>query len=127
MASSVSFQVKDDARSGLSLRRLRHRGPECFSPQTTELHCPGAKTDTSALFICCRHAARVCVCCACVAFNHRYVFHLSVEKEPELPFYLPAVQGCRSVDEFQCLNRIEEGTYGVVYRAKDKTKGFYMI
>uniref|UniRef100_A0A663LUY6 cyclin-dependent kinase n=1 Tax=Athene cunicularia TaxID=194338 RepID=A0A663LUY6_ATHCN len=29
-------------------------------------------------------------------------------------------QGCRSVEEFQCLNRIEEGTYGVVYRAKDK-------
>ncbi|KAL8198451.1 UNVERIFIED_CONTAM: Cyclin-dependent kinase 11B [Gekko kuhli] len=28
--------------------------------------------------------------------------------------------GCRSVEEFQCLNRIEEGTYGVVYRAKDK-------
>lgn len=29
-------------------------------------------------------------------------------------------KGCRSVEEFQCLNRIEEGTYGVVYRAKDK-------
>ncbi|KAM4703999.1 cyclin-dependent kinase 11B isoform 3-T3 [Rhinophrynus dorsalis] len=38
----------------------------------------------------------------------------------ELPKYLPALQGCRSVEEFQCLNRIEEGTYGVVYRAKDK-------
>lgn len=40
--------------------------------------------------------------------------------KPKLPYYLPAIQGCRSVDEFQCLNRIEEGTYGVVYRAKDK-------
>nr|CAD7445799.1 unnamed protein product [Timema bartmani] len=86
-------------------------------------------------------------------------------EEDELPPYLPAIQGCRSVDEFQCLNRagapqwssgqrvpgyrsrylgfnprlfqnvsakqcfcngvklnlmrIEEGTYGVVYRAKD--------
>lgn len=30
------------------------------------------------------------------------------------------MQGCRSVEEFFCLNRIEEGTYGVVYRAKDK-------
>lgn len=30
------------------------------------------------------------------------------------------VAGCRSVEEFQCLNRIEEGTYGVVYRARDK-------
>ncbi|XP_042906651.1 cyclin-dependent kinase 11B isoform X1 [Parasteatoda tepidariorum] len=37
-----------------------------------------------------------------------------------LPTYLPAIQGCRSVEEFSCLNRIEEGTYGVVYRAKDK-------
>ncbi|KAL6266441.1 hypothetical protein P5V15_003291 [Pogonomyrmex californicus] len=42
------------------------------------------------------------------------------EVEPELPPYLPAIQGCRSVEEFQCLNRIEEGTYGVVYRARDK-------
>lgn len=41
-------------------------------------------------------------------------------KEEELPSYFPALQGCRSVEEFQCLNRIEEGTYGVVYRAKDK-------
>ncbi|MBN3282742.1 CD11B kinase, partial [Polyodon spathula] len=44
----------------------------------------------------------------------------SVELKKELPKYLPALQGCRSVEEFQCLNRIEEGTYGVVYRAKDK-------
>ncbi|XP_060529144.1 serine/threonine-protein kinase PITSLRE isoform X2 [Cylas formicarius] len=46
------------------------------------------------------------------------------EKKPiiddDLPPYYPAVQGCRSVEEFQCLNRIEEGTYGVVYRARDK-------
>ncbi|AWP09308.1 putative cyclin-dependent kinase 11B-like [Scophthalmus maximus] len=42
------------------------------------------------------------------------------EQKKELPKYLPALQGCRSVEEFQCLNRIEEGTYGVVYRAKDK-------
>ncbi|RDD41238.1 Cyclin-dependent kinase 11B [Trichoplax sp. H2] len=41
------------------------------------------------------------------------------EKEAELPPYLPAVQGCRSVEAFEWLNRIEEGTYGVVYRAKD--------
>jgi cell division cycle 2-like len=42
------------------------------------------------------------------------------EKEEELPPFYPALQGCRSVEEFQCLNRIEEGTYGVVYRARDK-------
>lgn len=38
-----------------------------------------------------------------------------------------AFQGCRSVEEFQCLNRIEEGTYGVVYRAKDKKTGVYSV
>lgn len=42
------------------------------------------------------------------------------EEDDGLPPYLPAIQGCRSVEEFQCLNRIEEGTYGVVYRARDK-------
>ncbi|XP_050304838.1 serine/threonine-protein kinase PITSLRE isoform X2 [Anthonomus grandis grandis] len=42
------------------------------------------------------------------------------EIDVDLPPYYPAVQGCRSVEEFQCLNRIEEGTYGVVYRARDK-------
>ncbi|KAK9934430.1 hypothetical protein M0R45_021575 [Rubus argutus] len=30
------------------------------------------------------------------------------------------LQGCRSVDEFERLNKIDEGTYGVVYRAQDK-------
>lgn len=34
----------------------------------------------------------------------------------KFPPYYPGIQGCRSVAEFQCLNRIEEGTYGVVYR-----------
>ncbi|CAG2198954.1 CDC2L [Mytilus edulis] len=43
-----------------------------------------------------------------------------VELLPDLPPYFPAIQGCRNVEEFQCLNRIEEGAYGVVYRAKDK-------
>eukprot|EP00088_Acartia_fossae_P048257 TRINITY_DN5263_c0_g1_i1.p1 TRINITY_DN5263_c0_g1~~TRINITY_DN5263_c0_g1_i1.p1 ORF type:complete len:645 (-),score=213.78 TRINITY_DN5263_c0_g1_i1:409-2310(-) len=37
----------------------------------------------------------------------------------ELPPYLPSVHGCRNVAEFKCLNKIEEGTYGVVYRAMD--------
>lgn len=42
--------------------------------------------------------------------------------KPALPPYYPAIQGCRNVDEFKCLNRIEEGTYGVVYRAEDLKK-----
>ncbi|KAF5273978.1 hypothetical protein FQA39_LY01094 [Lamprigera yunnana] len=44
----------------------------------------------------------------------------TIEIDKDLPPYYPAIQGCRSVEEFQCLNRIEEGTYGVVYRARDK-------
>lgn len=33
------------------------------------------------------------------------------------------LHGCRSVDEFERLNKIDEGTYGVVYRARDKLTG----
>ncbi|KAG8365936.1 hypothetical protein BUALT_Bualt17G0023800 [Buddleja alternifolia] len=33
------------------------------------------------------------------------------------------LRGCRSVDEFDRLNKIDEGTYGVVFRAKDKKTG----
>uniref|UniRef100_A0A914W281 cyclin-dependent kinase n=1 Tax=Plectus sambesii TaxID=2011161 RepID=A0A914W281_9BILA len=42
------------------------------------------------------------------------------EDEEDLPIYFPGISGCRSVEEFHCLNRIEEGTFGVVYRAKEK-------
>uniref|UniRef100_A0A914EAY7 cyclin-dependent kinase n=2 Tax=Acrobeloides nanus TaxID=290746 RepID=A0A914EAY7_9BILA len=38
----------------------------------------------------------------------------------KLPVYYPGISGCRNVSEFECLNRIEEGTFGVVYRAKEK-------
>jgi len=48
-----------------------------------------------------------------------------VPMKTKLPPYFPAIQGCRSVEEFNCLNRIEEGTYGVVYRAKDKKSGVW--
>lgn len=44
----------------------------------------------------------------------------TVDEQLESIPYFPSFQGCRSVDEFQCMNRIEEGTYGVVYRAKCK-------
>lgn len=33
------------------------------------------------------------------------------------------LQECRSVEEFERMNRISEGTYGVVYRAKEKSTG----
>ena len=48
------------------------------------------------------------------------------DEASKLPSYFPAIEGCRNVDEFLCLNRIEEGTYGVVYRAKDKKTSKYV-
>ena len=33
------------------------------------------------------------------------------------------LEGCRSVETFEYLNKIDEGAYGVVYRAKDKKTG----
>ena len=47
--------------------------------------------------------------------------------DPNLPTYYPALYGCRNVEEYEWLNRIEEGTYGVVYRAKDKRTGKCII
>lgn len=44
-------------------------------------------------------------------------------EEEQLPDYYPGLQGCRSVEEFKCLNRIAEGTYGIVFRAQDKRTG----
>ncbi|KAJ3412658.1 hypothetical protein HDV05_000408 [Chytridiales sp. JEL 0842] len=35
----------------------------------------------------------------------------------------PILAGCRSVDNYEKLNRIEEGSYGVVYRARDRNTG----
>jgi cell division cycle 2-like len=42
----------------------------------------------------------------------------------KLPVYYPGISGCRSVIEFECLNKISEGTFGIVYRAKEKRTGF---
>lgn len=47
----------------------------------------------------------------------------SREQIVETITYYCSVNGCRSVEEFECLNKIEEGAYGVVYRAKDKKSG----
>ena len=35
----------------------------------------------------------------------------------------PLLSSCRNVDDFEKLNRIEEGSYGIVYRARDKSNG----
>mmetsp|Transcript_21192 Transcript_21192/g.42060 ORF Transcript_21192/g.42060 Transcript_21192/m.42060 type:complete len:592 (+) Transcript_21192:83-1858(+) len=37
--------------------------------------------------------------------------------------YSPAFSGCRSVSRYQRLNEISRGTYGTVYRGKDKVSG----
>ncbi|KAJ3272749.1 hypothetical protein HDV01_005277 [Terramyces sp. JEL0728] len=35
----------------------------------------------------------------------------------------PGIRGCRNVELYEKLNRIEEGSYGIVYRAKEKSTG----
>lgn len=36
---------------------------------------------------------------------------------------IPLLEGCRSIECFEYLNKIDEGAYGVVYRAQDKASG----
>ncbi|KAL1216421.1 Cyclin-dependent kinase G-2 [Cardamine amara subsp. amara] len=52
-----------------------------------------------------------------------YVRHETPEPSGTPLRNINMLQGCRSVDEFERLNKIDEGTYGVVYRAKDKKTG----
>ncbi|KAI9138268.1 kinase-like domain-containing protein [Paraphysoderma sedebokerense] len=44
-------------------------------------------------------------------------------KIPPINKSFPILSSCRSVDNYEKLNRIEEGAYGVVYRAKDRNTG----
>jgi hypothetical protein len=39
------------------------------------------------------------------------------------PFEGPTIQACRLVDNYEKLNRIDEGSYGIVYRARDRETG----
>lgn len=46
------------------------------------------------------------------------------EEEPEIPLPEPSMlKECRSVELYERLNRISEGAYGVVYRAREKATG----
>ncbi|KAH0437576.1 hypothetical protein IEQ34_026215 [Dendrobium chrysotoxum] len=49
----------------------------------------------------------------------------NVPRSPYLPLRTeyPILQGCRSVNCYERLNQIEEGTYGVVFRARDRSTG----
>lgn len=47
----------------------------------------------------------------------------SVEKQPPSRHALPSLAGCRSVYCYERLNHIEEGSYGVVSRAREKDTG----
>ncbi|GMR36587.1 hypothetical protein PMAYCL1PPCAC_06782 [Pristionchus mayeri] len=38
----------------------------------------------------------------------------------QLPVYYPGISGCRNIAEYECMNRIEEGTFGVVYRGRNR-------
>lgn len=42
---------------------------------------------------------------------------------PAPPLQAPILAGCRHVDNYEKLNRIEEGAYGVVFRARDRATG----
>lgn len=46
-------------------------------------------------------------------------YHITV---PDVPQH-PVLTGCRSVENYEKLNRISEGSYGVVYRARDRITG----
>ncbi|KIY95492.1 cell division cycle 2-like protein [Monoraphidium neglectum] len=47
-----------------------------------------------------------------------------IERELEgRPFEKSMLEECRSVEEYEKLNRISEGTYGVVFRAREKKTG----
>lgn len=35
----------------------------------------------------------------------------------------PMLDGCRSIDEYEPLNKIDEGSYGIVFRAREKDTG----
>lgn len=41
---------------------------------------------------------------------------------PDVPQH-PVLMGCRSVENYEKLNRLAEGSYGVVYRARDRGTG----
>src|ERR1700733_9926980 len=44
-------------------------------------------------------------------------------QERIFPLEPPEILPCRNVDIFEKLNHIEEGTYGIVYRAREKATG----
>lgn len=56
-----------------------------------------------------------------IILPEKIVSKAQAKAETKGEFWRP--EPCRSVENYEKLNRIEEGTYGVVYRAKDKRTG----
>lgn len=56
---------------------------------------------------------------------HHTAAPTSQSRRPPVPprSRYPSIQGCRSIHEYERLNHIEEGSYGVVFRAREKATG----
>lgn len=48
---------------------------------------------------------------------------LKISDEGILQFNAPLIKSCRSVENYERLNHIEEGTYGVVFKGRDLVTG----
>jgi cell division cycle 2-like protein len=51
------------------------------------------------------------------------VRNVIMQTEKPAPKAYPYLRQCRHVDSFERLNHIEEGSYGIVFRARDKETG----
>jgi cell division cycle 2-like protein len=56
-------------------------------------------------------------------FIHSKRRKLSPLRERTFPIEPPNIRPCRNVDVYEKLNHIEEGTYGIVYRARENATG----
>ncbi|KAJ1410612.1 Serine/threonine-protein kinase, active site [Sesbania bispinosa] len=109
-ARAKSSESEERASLGRSSTGDDHPGIESEKDDYMEIDGQGCKSDTSG--------------------NPSYTDSedgddSSETPEPPAPPHrvVNMLQGCRSVDEFERLNKIDEGTYGVVYRARDKKTG----
>ena len=101
------------AGSGSSRRRPPPEGWELIEPTLEELEGKMREAETES------HEGKRKVIRTDHTFDHDSA-KLGGDEGDKLPPYLPSINGCRSVEEFQFLSRVGEGSYGVVYRGRDK-------